>query len=90
MFGSVIVMGALRLIWSMKSGMTEPLLHMTLPPGQFKSRIDPEVSRKEGDATARRQGTKVPKTEGMVTRTARRIGRLQPIEDKQDRDAFFL
>ena len=31
MFGSVMVIGALRLICSMKSGITEPRLHMTFP-----------------------------------------------------------
>ena len=38
-----------------------------------------------GDAVDRWKGAKVPKTERMVTRAARSNGRLQPIEDKQDR-----
>lgn len=38
-----------------------------------------------GDAVDRRQGTKVPKTERIITRAARSNDRLQPNEDKQDR-----
>lgn len=35
-----------------------------------------------GDAIDRRQGTKVPKTERIITRAARGISRLQPIENQ--------
>ncbi len=48
----------------------------------------PETSEKgkERDAIDRRQGTKVPKTERIITRAARRISWLQPIENQQDRE----
>lgn len=41
---------------------------------------------REGDVFDRGQNPKVPKKERIISRAARRISRLQPIEDQQDRE----